>query len=185
MAIVESIKDFFGNMITHNYTELPEKIQLGVNDYLKDDEHIILTLLDYRAIYKAPKFMDSNTFFNSWFILTDKRILIARNSSTFKRFRDIPLSAITQILYELDTSEPRITITTPGNEDIIEFTRACAEHCVDLDKKIDRAIEDAKAQNTNSTDLEHILCKKCGSKILSESKYCSECGSRLDAKFNN
>ncbi len=181
MAIVETIKDFVGSIVTHNYTELPVKIQEGVNKYLKDDEEIIITLMDYRAIYRAPKFIDSNTFFNSWFILTTHRIIIAKNSSTFKRFRDIPLSDITQIFYELDDTEPRISITTPGTEDIIEFMRAGAEHCVDLDKKIDLAIENAKAKKTIITDAEHILCKKCGSKVLSESKYCSECGSRLDA----
>lgn len=181
MAIVETIKDLMGSIITNNYTELPEKIQSGVNKYLNDDENTILTLLNYRAIYKAPKFMDSNTFFNSWFILTDHRILIARNSSTFKRFRDIPLSEITQVLYEIDSSEPKITITTPGNEDIIEFTRAGAEHCIGLDKKMDSAIENAKSKNRKPSDIEHILCGKCGSKIPSESKYCPECGSRLNA----
>jgi len=181
MAIVDTIKDFMGSIIVHNYTELPEKIQTGVNKYLKDDERIILTLLDYRAIYRAPKFIDSNTFFNSWFILTNHRIIIARNSSKFKRFRDIPLSDITQIFYELDDTEPRISITTPGNEDIIEFMKAGAEHCVNLDKKIDLAIENAKTQNIKIANDESILCNKCGSKVLSHSKYCSECGSRLDA----
>lgn len=181
MAIVDSIRDFMGSIITNNYTELPEKIQTGVNKYINEDENIILTLLDYRAIYRAPKFIDSNTFFNSWFILTDQRIIIARNSSTFKRFRDIPLSEITQIFYELDNTEPRISITTAGNEDIIEFMKAGAEHCENLDKKIDLAIEKAKNKKVANIDEEHILCKKCGSKILSQSKYCSECGFRLDA----
>ena len=181
MAIVETIKDFVGSIITHNYTDLPEKIQTGVNKYLNDDEKIILTLLNSRAVYRAPKFVDSNTFFNSWFILTNYRIIIAKNSSNFKRFRDIPLADITQIFYELDFTEPRISITTPGNEDIIEFMRAAAEHCADLDKEIDLAIENAKNLKTNMTNDEHILCKKCGSKVLSHSKYCSECGSRLDA----
>ncbi|MEX1000112.1 MAG: PH domain-containing protein [Thermodesulfobacteriota bacterium] len=181
MAIVETIKDFMGSIVAHNYTELPVKIQDGVNKYLKDDEKIILTLMDYRAVYRAPKFIDSNTFFNSWFILTTHRIIIAKNSSTFKRFRDIALSDITQIFYEFDDTEPRVSITTPGNEDIIEFMRAGAEHCVDLDKKIDLAIENAKTQKIKTASDEHILCRKCGSKVLSQSKYCSECGSRLDA----
>jgi len=181
MALVDTIKDFVGSIVTHNYTELPEKIQTGVNKYLKDDERILLTLLDYRAIYRAPKFIDSNTFFNSWFILTNHRIIIARNSSTFRRFRDIPLSDITQIFYELDNTEPRISITTPGNEDIIEFMKVGAAHCEGLDKKIDIAIENAKKQNTKTGTDEFILCSKCGSKVLGQSKYCSECGSRLDA----
>lgn len=181
MPIVNAIKEFVGSLATHNYTQLPERIQVGLDKYLKEDEEIIITLLDYRAIYKAPKFIDSNTYFSSWFILTTDRIIVARNSSQFKRFRDIPLSDITQIFYELDNTEPKLSITTPGNEDIIEFTKTGAVHCEDLDKKIDGAIENAKARNTKTLSEEFILCSKCGSKVLSQSKYCSECGSRLDA----
>lgn len=181
MPIVNAIKEFVGSITTPNYTQLPERIQVGLDKYLKEDENIIITLLDYRAIYKAPKFVDSNTFFNSWFILTNHRIIIARNASHFKRFRDIPLSDITQIFYELDNADLKLSITTPGNEDIIEFMKASAVHCEDLDKKIDGAIEKAKVCNTKTLGKEFILCNKCGSKVLSQSKYCSECGSRLDA----
>ena len=181
MAIVNAIKDFMGSLVTHNYTELPQRIQTGLDKYLKDNEEILFTLLDYRAIYRAPRFIDSNTFFNSWLILTNDRIIIARNSSTFKRFRDIPLTDITQIFYELDNTEPRISITTPGKEDVIEFMRAASAHCEGLDKKIDSAIEQAKIRKTQSGEDEFVLCNKCGSKLLSHSKYCSECGSRIDA----
>ncbi|MCZ6554727.1 MAG: hypothetical protein O6759_01260, partial [Candidatus Dadabacteria bacterium] len=63
MAIVNVIKDFVGGLVTHNYTELPQRIQTGLNKYIKDDDEILFTLMDYRAVYKAPKFIDSNTFF--------------------------------------------------------------------------------------------------------------------------
>ncbi len=183
MAIVNAIKDFVDSLVITNYTELPKRIQVGLDRYLRDDEHILLTLLDYRAIYRAPRFIDSNTFFNSWFILTTDRIIIARNSSHFKRFRDIPLVDITQIFYELDNTEPRISITTPGNEDVIEFMKAGAVHCEGLDKKIDSAIEHAKTRSAQNvkTDQDFILCNKCGSKVPGQSKYCSECGSRIGA----
>ena len=181
MAIVNLIKNFMGSLIIRNYTELPDGIKVGLDNYCKENEEILLTLLDYRAVYKAPKFIDSNTFFNSWFILTDLRIIIARNSSTFKRFRDIPLTDITQIFYELDNTEPRISITTPGNEDIFEFMKAGAEHCQNLDKIIDAAIDEAKTRKTHHGNDNFIFCRKCGSKVHSESKYCSECGARIGA----
>jgi len=181
MAIVNAIKDFMGSLVTQNYTELPERIQTGLDKYLKDDEEILLTLLDNRAIYRAPRFLDSNTFFKSWFILTNDRIIIARNTSRFKRFRDIPLLDITQIFYELDHTEPQISITTPGKEDVIKFMEGASAHCVDLDKKIDSALENAKTRKLHAGKNDFVLCNKCGSKVLSQSKYCSECGSRLDA----
>ncbi len=181
MAIVNAIKDFVGSLVTNNYTELPQRIQTGLNKYINDDEEILLTLLDYRTVYRAPRFIDSNTYFNSWFILTNDRIIIARNSSTFKRFRDIPLSDITQIFYELDNTEPKISITTPGNEDIIEFIRSASVHCEGLDKVINSAIENAKSRKLHDGKDDFVLCSKCGSQVLSDSKYCSECGSRLGA----
>ena len=181
MALVSTIKDLIGSLVTQNFTELPETIHSGLINYLNEEEHIIITLLNHRAIYKAPKFIDSNTFFHSWFILTSDRIIIVRNSSGFKRFRDIRLADITQMYYELDETEPKIYITTPGNEDIIEFMRAGAEHCKNLDKLIDDAIESAKNRKTVHINDKHILCNKCGSQVLSQSKYCSECGSRMDA----
>jgi hypothetical protein len=181
MAIVDSIKDLVGSFVTTNYTELPGNINSGLQKYLKGDEEVILTLLNYRAIYKAPKFIDSNTFFNSWFILTNDRIIVARNSSKFKRFRDIPLGEITQIFYELDNTEPRISITTPGNEDIIEFMKAGADHCQSLEIKLEDALKNAKNRNVEPDSTEYIKCNKCGSEIQSQSKYCSECGARIDA----
>jgi len=181
MAIVDSIKDLVGNIVTRNYTELPDNIHSGLRKYLKGDEEVIITLLNYRAIYKAPKFIDSNTFFNSWFILTNERIIVARNSSTFKRFRDIPLREITQMFYELDNTEPRISITTPGNEDIIEFMKAGAEHCQNLEIRIEAALENAKKSTVQSGSIDYMKCNKCGSKIQSQSKYCSECGARIDS----
>ena len=181
MAIVNVIKDFVGGLVTHNYTELPQRIQTGLNKYIKDDEEILFTLMDYRAVYKAPKFIDSNTFYNSWFVLTSHRIIITKNSSTFKRFRDIPLADITQIFYELDNTEPTISITTPGKEDEIEFRKAASAHCEGLEKVIDSAIEGAKSRKLHGEKDDFVLCSKCGSQVHSKSKYCSECGSRLGA----
>jgi uncharacterized OB-fold protein len=59
--------------------------------------------------------------------------------------------------------------------------KAASAHCEDLDKKIDGAIENAKSRKLQAGKDDFILCNKCGSQVFSESKYCSECGSRLDA----
>ena len=36
MAIVSVIKDFVDSLVTHNYTELPERIKTGLDKYLKE-----------------------------------------------------------------------------------------------------------------------------------------------------
>lgn len=179
MALGSVIKTLVNSLVTRNYTEIPERIQTGLDKYLNDDEEILLTLLNYRAIYKAPRWLDSNTFFNSWFVLTNHRIVIARNSSHFKRFRDIPLNEITQIFYELEEDEGRISITCPGKEDIIEFSKGTAPYFESLEKQLNHAHENAKELKSSDVDPESILCTKCGSKIDSESKFCPECGARV------
>lgn len=181
MVLVNTIKSFINSLVTNNYTELPERIQKGLYKYINDKEEILFTILDYRAMYKAPRWIDSNTFFNSWFILTNERIIIARNSSGFKRFRDIPLHEITQIFYEFDESEGKISITCPGKEDIIEFSKATFPYYESLEKKLNQALENSKELNRINQDADHILCTKCGSRINSESKYCPECGARVDS----
>ncbi len=181
MTIMEAVKNLMGIIETRNHTELPDGIRAGVEKYINEGESILFTLLDWRAIYKAPKFVDSNTFFNSWFILTNDRMIIARNSSVFKRFRDIPLSGISQIFYELDHSKPRITIASPGHEDIIEFPKQASHHCGSLEEIINEAIGNARAELQNSPEGEFVYCGACGGRILRRSHYCSECGAKLQS----
>lgn len=181
MALSGAIKSIINNLVTSNYTEIPGRIQTGLAKYLDENEDILYTLLDYRAIYKAPKWVDSNTFFNSWFVLTNHRIIVARNSSSFKRFRDIPLNDITQIFYELDGSEGKISITSPGKEDIIEFSKATHSYYESLEKELKDAILNAKEHKRVNQDTETLICAKCGSKIGSDSKYCPECGARVSS----
>ena len=83
MVILNAIKNLVSRLETRNYTELPEGIHKGLGKYLHEDETLHVTLLNFRAVYRAPRWLDSNTFFNSWFILTDRRIIIARKPNTY------------------------------------------------------------------------------------------------------
>jgi hypothetical protein len=178
MAIMDAVKNLMGMLETKNYSELPPGIREGVLKYINRGETILVTLLDWRAMYKAPKFVDSNTFFNSWFILTSRRIIIARNSSGFKRFRDIPLKEITQIFYELDNKEPRISIVSPGHEDIIDFPRQTSHLCADLEERINSAIANSRNIKEDFLGADYIQCAGCGSSIPQGSHFCPECGAK-------
>lgn len=179
MPILDAIKDLVSILETSNYTDLPESVNQGLVKYLDEDEKTILTLRNFRAIYRAPRWLDSNTFFNSWFILTEHRIVVARNSSEFKRFRDIPLNTITQLFCELDRTEPKITINSPGHEDIIEFPKRASSHCEGLEESLKSAIDNARKIMREPGDDGFMYCGKCGSKILRSSHFCSECGVRI------
>jgi len=87
MAIMSAVKNIMGMFDAKKCSELPHGIKKGVEKYIKEEESILVTLLNWRVVYKAPRFIDSNTYFHTWFILTDHRIIIARNSSGFLETR--------------------------------------------------------------------------------------------------
>ncbi len=177
--LIESIQGIINKLESTNYTELPEDLKTGLSNYLSPGEEILLTLRNYRAIYKAPKWIDSNTYFNSWFILTDQRILILRNSSSFKMFRDIALDEVSRTLYEMEKLGPRLTIRTPGNEDRIDFVHGVLKHCDDIGKKINEAVEKYRQISKLPQGKDMMYCHNCGSRIPKNSNFCSECGKPL------
>jgi hypothetical protein len=179
ISFFEKFKGYLNKQKAQNFTELPPGIRAGLSKYLTPDEEILLTLRNFRAIYKAPRWLDSNTFFNSWFILTNQRIIIARSSSSFKKFRDIPHHTISRAEYEAGELESRLIIHSPGTVDIIEFLREAKVYCEDLKQKVNEVLDLARKREEYPLVLDTIFCRECGNKIPRQSKFCSECGVRL------
>ncbi|HML96339.1 MAG TPA: PH domain-containing protein [Thermodesulfobacteriota bacterium] len=179
MAIAGVFKGLVEKLQGGSFTEPPDGIAEGLRKRLGEGEEVLFTLLNWRAMRKAPTFTDSNTYFSSWFILTAKRIIIARNSSELKTFREIPLNGITDIHYELDRSEPRVTITTPGNVDKIEFQKRAAGHASELEGLLKAVIAEARRSAPVAAEGEIVLCGGCGSGIPKTSRFCPECGVRI------
>ncbi len=177
--LLETIRGSLGRMESKHYTELPPELKNQLSAYLSADEEILLTLRNYRAIHKAPRWTDSNTYFNSWFILTDQRILILRNASSLKIFRDIALDEVSRTLYEVERLGPRVTILTPGKEDRIDFVGDALKHCEDIGKKINEALEKNRQSSKLARGKDTMYCHNCGSRIPKQSKFCSECGISL------
>ena len=174
--LIETVKGYISRLEEKNLTELPSALQIGLERNLTPGEEVIVTLRNFRAIYKAPTWLDSNTYFNSWFILTNQRVLILRNSSSIKMFRDISLDDIKRTHYEIERLKPRITIISQEREDNIDFAKEALSHCEDIHDKINDAVEKAKKRGTTTLDVETIYCHNCGIKIPRHSNYCSECG---------
>jgi len=179
VAISGVLKGLVEKLQGGSFTELPGSIAEGLRKRLDEGEKVHFTLLNWRAIHKAPNFTDSNTYFSSWFILTASRIIIARNSSELKMFREIPLNGITSIHYELDRSEPRMTITTPGNVDKIEFQKKASAHTPELEELLKTVIAEARRAAPVSAAAGIVLCGGCGNGIPKSSRFCPECGVRV------
>ncbi len=176
---LDKIKNSINKDRAQNFIELPPGIRTGLASYLTPGEEVLFSIRNFRTIYKASRWADSNTFFNSWFILTNARIIIARNSSSFKTFRDIPHNMISQIHYETEVLESRLTIHSPNTVDIIEFAGESKRYCENLDQRINKVLEEAQKRKEHSGIFNTTFCPHCGSKIPKESKFCSECGAKL------
>ncbi len=169
--ITQEIQNYFNKPNNQTITDLPLGTKSGLTKYLLPDEEVLFTLKDFRAIYKAPRWLDSNTFFNSWFILTNKRTIIAKNSSSFKRFRDIHHNKISQIEYETGLLESRLIIHTPRTVDIIEFIGEAKKCSEGIDQKMNRVIENVISDT--------VYCLKCETEMPKGSKFCLECGEKI------
>ena len=169
--IAYGLQNYVNKLDNQNITELPLGIKSGLTKFLTPNEELLFTLRNFRAIYKAPRWIDSNTFFNSWFILTNRRVIIAKNSSSFKRFRDIPYNTINQIGYETGILEHRLILHSPRTIDIIEFIGESKKHSEGLEQKILRIKEQAISDT--------VFCSKCESNMPKGSKFCPECGEKF------
>ena len=67
--VIPVLKNLIDALVSTNYTELPGKLDAGLRKYIRDDETILVTLLDYRARYTAPRWVDSNILNFSGLIL--------------------------------------------------------------------------------------------------------------------
>ncbi|MER3447990.1 MAG: hypothetical protein C4291_14695 [Candidatus Dadabacteria bacterium] len=179
--ILQRLKGALDRRKKKNFTELPSGIKTGLAKHLVPGEEILITLRNFRAIYKAPTLMDSNAFFNSWFILTSRRIIIAKNSSSFKKFREIPHNTIDQIYYETGASDSKLTIRSADTVDTIEFLRESKTYREGLDMKVNKAVEEFKKSEVYLEIPDMIPCPQCRTKIPKWSKFCLECGKSIQS----
>ena len=123
-----------------NPLALPQKLHSSLKDYLSDNEEIICSIKNHRAVHNAPNWKDKNTFFNSWCILTNKRLLILRNLNYVKIFREIHISKIDD--YSVQKSEDNIVINiiTTGRQDTIEFSKYLVNHADKFSQKFTDAV---------------------------------------------
>lgn len=159
---------------------LPEKLHSRIIEYLSDNEEIRCSIKNHRAVHYANNWQDKNTFFNSWCILTDKRLLILRNLNYVKVFREIHIPKIDD--YSIEKSEDNIVINilTSGIKDTIEFSKYLVSHADKFSDKFTDTVKHVKGKYM--ADYQGIIkleCPNCTKLVLDDDKFCSNCGSSL------
>jgi hypothetical protein len=161
-------------------TEVPEKVAGGMEEYIDEDEKPLFKLRSFRALYSTPTWIESNQFFSAWVIVTSKRLMILKNSSSFKLFRDIPLGSIEELNYEFEPRKYKITIKSPHKTDILEFTGESINFCPELRRILETVCTPSRLTGkvrTPSLGISH--CYFCGFRLPNPANFCPECGKKL------
>ena len=169
------IKNFINSLFDPSGKDLlllPEKIKQDLSVSFNDDEDIVISMKTERSIYRAASAKDSNTFYKTFAIITNKRVVLAKDSSSLKIFREIPLDQVNSLLYEEVNNKPTIHIDALNAKYILSMPpRSFDEAKIFFDKF-------NETHKSGASEAEY--CRHCGKKILQDSVYCSHCGEKIN-----
>ena len=169
------IDKIFDVSSSNEITFIPDSLKKDLKENLQTGEEILSTLRVYKANYKAQRVFDSNSFFNAFMILTNQRVIIARNSKRLQKFRDIPLNIIQHQTFETSRDVPVLTIHMLNERDILEFPRRSKD---EVEPVINILIDLLESSTKESS--ENIYCRFCGFSIPQDSNFCENCGKKLN-----
>lgn len=180
--LIDNLKRSVSFAGPQNPLALPEKLHSNIKEYLSENEEIRCSIKNHRAIHNANSWRNRNTFFNSWCILTDKRLLILRNLNYVKVFREIEIPKIDDYRIEKSVDNLVINISTSGKKDTIEFSRHLVGHADKFSDKFTDTVKQCKEKYTvDNNGIIKSVCPKCSNLVLQQDKFCSNCGSSLPA----
>lgn len=173
-SIIDRLKSFFSNPSGDELFSLPDKLTKDIEDILGEEEELVLGIRALSAKYKAPRLIDSNTFFNPFIIFTSSKIVIAKNSSSLNIFREIGLRNIVDHKFDISDQRSSLTLKLYNSSDIITFHPYSAEQTEKVEGSFKKILE-----TFSSPSEKKLFCRYCGEKIPADSNFCSDCGSRL------
>lgn len=172
-SLIDKLKSIFETPSGEELLLLPESLKIDINETLENEESLVFSIRALSAKYKAPRLIDSNTFFNPYFILTNSRIIIARNSSRLNVFREIELRNIIDHKFEISSRISSLSMKLYNSRDIVTFHSNTSEQTESLKNHFDELVGALSA-----SEEKKLYCRFCGEKIPADSNFCPDCGSR-------
>ncbi len=169
-GIFKKLSDFF---------LAPPKIDSDeLRELLGEDDSVLLTVQTLSCTYKPRAWVDRNTFFRSILMLTEKRILLLKNSSKVNVLRDIEFDTITHHKFGSTRSKGlKLEIKTVDAEDSIMFHQQYRNEFEELSEKFEEVMSQAIELSTGTGET--FFCMHCGAKIPAASVFCSSCGKKV------
>ena len=175
-TVIKNLLSSFTDPTGRALLELPENIRKDLSVSLRKDEAILISMKTERAIYKAGQSRDSNTYYKAFAVVTGKRLILARQSSRLKIFRDFQLSEVSGLLYEEINGKPTIHADLLSSKYILSMPPRSFDEAKEFFDAFNSAIGPKKSED--------FLCSSCGKKIPKDSVYCSYCGEKLSVTGN-
>ncbi len=167
----------FGPRKDPHVASLPERLETRFRSYIDPDESVLFILRTFRTIYKAPRWVDSNQFFRSWLVVTTKRLIVLKNTSSLSPFRDLPLTSIARTLYEAGDDEFRLIVDSSPDLYVMEFGKEAVSYCAELRSILDGLLKRARRDATEAAgEAVPSYCPRCGKKLEAAANYCHNCG---------
>ncbi len=155
---------------------IPESLKEDILSDLEGDDSLLICIESLSSTYMPKNWFDRNTFFNTYFIVTRKRVVIAKSSSELKIFRDIDLDQIQKYKFsKAKRGHNILALDCFDSKDKIVIHKTLTDEVEEL-KKI---FEEQYKEIGGTSEKDFIFCMHCGVKIPLASKFCSSCGKKV------
>ncbi|MGI9559031.1 MAG: zinc-ribbon domain-containing protein [Thermodesulfobacteriota bacterium] len=135
------------------------------------DEIILHALKAEKNFHKNAASFAGETFFRVVVVLTDKRILVLKDSSSYHELKIFPLFSVESCAAQSDTGKPALAVTLAGGAE----NRCVFSSAADAD-----VFEESLAEFISPPEKADAVCGDCGNRVPADAKFCASCGKPLD-----
>ncbi|MGH7885764.1 MAG: zinc ribbon domain-containing protein [Thermodesulfobacteriota bacterium] len=172
---ITSFLNLYGSRKETSY--IPPSLKEDILNDIEKDDSLLSAVESLSSTYKPKNWFDRNTFFNTYLILTKKRVIVAKNSSELRIFRDIDLDQIQK--YKFSSVKKGHNILEIESFDSIDKI-VIDKNLIDEFEYLKNLFEQQFKRTNIILEKVFIFCMHCGTKIASVSKFCSSCGKKVN-----
>jgi len=155
-------------------TEISQKLRAAFAKKIKD-EKILHCLKVEKIFYKTASSFSGETFFHNVAIITDERLVVVKDSSSYSLIKSFPLAIVLSCDAQSDSGKPALSV---------EFSDKSHARLVfafdDPETEIFEKTLNRARSNMGKSRTGGAFCSQCGNKSRPSARFCYACGARLD-----
>ncbi len=154
--------------------EIPPELRAALDQQM-NNEKILHCLRVEKVFYKNPSSFSGETFFRNVAVLTDKRLILAKESSSYQKIKTFFLVSVSGCESHSDSGKPALLVEFSDRSQVrLVFAFDDPETGV-FENTLKRVRSDQKETRTGGA-----FCGQCGKQSRAGARFCHECGTRLD-----